>query len=88
MEELKDNSFPFSNDFIMYYMFGYVVVSFILILKKSLISFCISYLTKLWRSAVGHPVARKKQVGPGRQTRAGRERTRWMRERMELSQVS
>jgi hypothetical protein len=39
-------SFPFRTDFILSYEFGYVVASFSLNSKKSLISFFISSLTK------------------------------------------
>ena len=46
LEALRAMSFPLSNAFIVSHSFGYVVASFSLNCKKSLISFFISSLTK------------------------------------------
>ena len=46
LEALRAMSFPFRTAFIVYHKFGYVVASFSVNSKKSLISFFISFLTK------------------------------------------
>ena len=52
LEALKAMSFPFRTAFIVSHKFGYVVASFSLNSKKSLISFFISSVTKLSLSEV------------------------------------
>ena len=47
LEALRAMNFPLRNAFIMSHIFGYVVASFSLNSKKSLIAFFISSLTKL-----------------------------------------
>jgi hypothetical protein len=53
-----------------------------------LFSYRISTLTKLKLSAGSRHVANKKRGTPGRQAEAEKRGTRWLREIMELSQVS
>ena len=52
LEALRAMSFPLNTDFIMSHKYGYVVPSFHLNSKKSLISFLISSLAKVSLSSV------------------------------------
>jgi hypothetical protein len=52
LESLRAMCFPLRTDFIVSYKFGYVVASFSINSKKFLISFLISFFTKLSLSSV------------------------------------